>query len=99
MKTTPSATPDWSDDDLRFLRVARGARTVAATVIVGGIAFAAIQTSPTSERPPSLEALPDTTPGYATSEPSTGVMPAEPTDKHGADPALRRVDPEWASRG
>jgi hypothetical protein len=46
-----------TDEELRTARLARGLRVVAATMIVGGIVIAALDTEPTTEREkqPALE--------------------------------------------
>lgn len=81
---------DMTEDEARYLRLARGMRAVAATLIVGGIVIAAI-TAPSA----SLSS-PDDAVGPADSQ-ATGLPLVNPaTDSILApdhdDPALKRVD-------
>ena len=79
-----------TEDEAKYLRLARGMRAVAATLIVGGIVIAAI-TAPSA----SLSS-PDDVVGPADSQ-ATGLPLVNPaTDSILApgqqDPALKRVD-------
>lgn len=82
---------DMTEDEARYLRLARGMRAVAATLIVGGIVIAAIDMAPSA----SLSS-PDDAVGPADSQ-ATGLPLVNPaTDSILApgqeDPALKRVD-------
>lgn len=44
-----------TDEETRTVRLARGLRAVAATVIIGGIVIAAVDTVPTMERSTSRD--------------------------------------------
>lgn len=44
-----------TDEEMRTVRLARGLRAVAATVIIGGIVIAAVDTVPTIERSTSRD--------------------------------------------
>ena len=48
-----------TDEEMHMLRLARGLRAVAATMIVGGIVIAALDTDPTTEREMSRDAIAD----------------------------------------
>ena len=74
MKADFSRIPMQTDEEMRAVRLARGLRAVAASVIIGGIVIAAFEADPTAERSTSRGA------GVVAAEDSaTGVPLASPT--------------------
>jgi len=85
-----------TDEEMRNLRLARGLRAVAATLVIGGIVLAALDTSHEahSGRRDAADAIVDT---------ATGVPLMGPTDTSPAtgreDPALRQIDHAMENHG
>jgi hypothetical protein len=86
-----------SDDEIRNIRLARGLRAVAATMVVGGIVLAAFDTTHAPRNVPrdASEAVVDYATGIPLVSPAPDVAPASGAD----DPALRRVDHAMENHG
>jgi hypothetical protein len=80
-----------ADEDLRMVRLARGLRAVAATVIVGGIVIAAFDTAPPTERSTSRDATADPAGNSAISAPLVSPEPSTPASRK-SEPALDRIE-------
>ena len=90
MRNQSRKSRDMTDDEAKYLRLARGMRAVAATLIVGGIVIAAIMA------PSASLSSPDGAVGPVDSQ-ATGLPLVNPaTDSIQAPgqevPALKRVD-------
>lgn len=81
-----------SDEEMRNARLARGLRAVAATVIIGGIVIAAVETT-APERPASPAALPVLGTGTASDPAGVKVPPS------GSEPLLDRIDRTMEQHG
>jgi hypothetical protein len=86
------SSPLRSEEEIRNARLARGLRAVAATVIVGGIVIAALETQAPQSHP---------VPSAGLVEENASGLPAVPAELPAAapaaapaetDPALRRLD-------
>jgi hypothetical protein len=78
-----------SEDEMRTVRLARGLRAVAASVIVGGIVIAAFEADPTAVDSTSRGAGGDAEENFA-----TGVPPVSPTQASPLSaPASREIEP------
>ena len=64
------------EDVLRCVRIARGARVVAAAFIVGGIVVAAFEPGPLAQRARPIDAAPEETWDYAVVEPHAAMTSA-----------------------
>jgi hypothetical protein len=94
-----SKVPDPSEDDIRNARLARGLRAVAATVIVGGIVIAALDTTaPVPRNAPrdSIDQVDSTASGVPLVSPAADVAPRISGQE---DPALQRVDKAMEQHG
>lgn len=86
-----------SDDEIRNIRLARGLRAVAATMVVGGIVLAAFDSphAPRSVPRDASEAVVDYATGIPLVSPASDITPAGSAD----DPALRQVDHGMENHG
>jgi hypothetical protein len=83
MRVDFSKFPCPSADELRFVRIARGARAVAAAFIVGGIVVAAFEPAPPAPRTRPTDARPEEARDYAVVEPHAAMASAAPTSRAG----------------
>jgi hypothetical protein len=88
------------EDTIQSTRLARGLRAVAATLIVGGIVIAALETGePVSRSVPGDTPFSQIRSGAATGEATpTAVSPTTPPSL-GADPMLERLDRAMEQHG
>lgn len=91
MQTSIGRTSQQVDEDLRIVRLARGLRAVAATVIVGGIVIAAFDTVPTTERLTSHDAIADPAENAALSVPRSRPALSGPESRE-VEPAVERIE-------
>lgn len=80
-----------TDDEMRTVQMARGLRAVAATVIIGGIVIAALDTAPTTERETSRDAIADPAASSAIGIPLISPEPSAPASGE-LEPALERIE-------
>jgi hypothetical protein len=80
-----------TDEEMRTMRLARGLRAVAATVIVGGIVIAAFDTVPTAERELSRDAIADPAGSPAIGAPLFSAARSAPASRE-VEPALERIE-------
>jgi hypothetical protein len=76
---------------MRTMRLARGLRAVAATVFVGGIAIAALDSGPTAELGLSRNATTDPAGSPAIGAPLFSAEPSSPASPE-LEPALERIE-------
>jgi hypothetical protein len=87
---------------MRAIRLARGLRAVAASLIVGGIVIAAFDTAPTVGRSTPRDAGVDPVENHATGVPLVSPTQESPVSAPAAqddDPALSRVEKSMESHG
>lgn len=80
-----------TDDEMRTIRLARGLRAVAATMIVGGIVIAAIDTAPTAEHEMSRVELAEPATNLANGAPLSSAEPSAPGSRE-SEPVLERIE-------
>jgi hypothetical protein len=83
-----------SDDEIRYVRLARGIRALAAALVVGGIVIAIFETAPPAQRDRPTDAAPEDARAYAFVEPYAAMAIAAPAAE--AVGAARTVDPAQA---
>ena len=83
-----------SDDEIRYVRLARGMRAIAAALVVGGIVIAIFETAPPAQRARPTDAAPEDARAYAFVEPYAAIAIAAPAAQ--AVVAARNVDPAQA---
>lgn len=93
-----------SDDEIRYVRLARGMRAIAATFIVGGIVVAMFETAPPAPRARPTDATPEDARAYAFVEPHEAMAIAAPAARAVAatrdtDSAQTRLDRGKDHRG
>ena len=94
-----------SDDEMRYLRLARGLRAIAAALVVGGIVVATFETAPPAQRVRPTDATPEEARAYAVVEPHAAMATAAPAAQavvaaaRDAEPASARVDRDKEQRG
>jgi hypothetical protein len=93
-----------SDDEIRFVRLARGIRALAAALVVGGIVISIFETAPPAQRARPTDAAPEDARAYAFVEPHAAMAIAAPAaEAAGAartvDPAQARLDRDNGHRG
>lgn len=94
-----------SDDEIRYVRLARGMRAIAATFIVGGVVVTMFETAPLAPRARPTDATPEDARAYAIAEPHAAMAAAAPAAHadvaaaRDSDPALARHDPGRARHG
>jgi hypothetical protein len=98
MQTNFSRISMRADEDLRMVRLARGLRAVAATVIVGGIVIAAFDTTPTTERLTSRDVIADPAEDSATSVPRISPERSAPSLRE-IEPDLERIERSMEHQG
>ena len=80
-----------TDEEMRNVRLARGLRAVAATVIIGGIVIAAFDTVPTTEREMSRDAIADPAGSSAIGVPRVSPELSAPASRK-LEPPLERIE-------
>ena len=80
-----------TDEERRTVWLARGLRAVAVTVIVGGIAIAALDTVPTTEREMSRDAMEDPAGSPAIGAPLFSALPSAPVSRE-LESLLERIE-------
>jgi hypothetical protein len=95
-----------SDDENRYLRLARGMRAIAAAVVVVGIVVATFETAaPPTQRVRPTDATPEDARAYAVVEPHAAMATAAPAAQavvaaaRNVDPASARLDRDKEQRG
>lgn len=89
-----------ADDTLQNTRLARGLRAVAATLIVGGIVIAAMETgAPESRTAPGDGASSVIQPGAATGVVTPAAISPDARPAGGAEPLLDRIDRAMEQHG
>lgn len=83
-----------SDDEIRYVRLARGMRAIAAALVVGGIVIAIFEAAPPAQRARPTDAAPEEARAYAFVEPYASMAIAAPAGQ--AVVAARNVDPAQA---
>ncbi len=87
-----------SDDEIRYVRLARGMRAIAAALVVGGIVVATFETAPPPQRVRPTDATPEDARAYAVVEPHAAMATAAPAAQavvaaaRDTDPAHTRLD-------
>ena len=87
-----------SDDEIRHVRLARGMRAVAASLVVGGIVVATFETAPPTQRVRPTNATPEDARVYAVFEPHAAMATAAPAAQ-AVVAAARDTDPAHARLG
>lgn len=100
MRNPIGSSMHMAEDTLQSTRLARGLRAVAATLIVGGIVIAALETGgPESRTAPGDGASSAIQPGAATGVVTpTAISPAA-RPAGGAEPLLDRIDRAMEQHG
>ncbi len=102
MKADFSRIPMQTDEEMRAVRLARGLRAVAASVIIGGIVIAAFEADPTAERSTSrgagVVAAEDSATGVPLASP-TQVAPVSVPASREIEPALERIERSMEHHG
>jgi len=94
-----------SDDENRYLRLARGMRAIAGTLVVGGIVVATFETAPPAQRVRPTDATPEEARAYAVVEPHAAMATAAPAAQavvaaaRDAEAASARLDRDKEHRG
>lgn len=94
MKTSLPPT----DDEIRYVRLARSLRAVAAALVVCGLVIAMFETSPPVQRVRPTDTQPEDARAYAVVEPHATMATAAPADK-ALVAAARDVDPGYVRPG
>jgi hypothetical protein len=87
-----------SDDEIRYVRLARGMRAIAAALVVGGIVVATFEAAPPPQRVRPTNATPEDARAYAVVEPHAAMATAAPAAQavvsaaRDTDPAHARLD-------
>ncbi len=67
-----------SDDEIRYVRLARGLRAIAAALVVGGIVVATFEAAPPAQRVRPTDVTPEDARAYAFIEPHAAMATAAP---------------------
>lgn len=93
-----------SDDEIRYVRLARGMRAIAAALVVGGIVIAIFEAAPPAQRARPTDTAPEDARAYAFVEPYAAMAIAAPAGQavvtaRNVDPAQARLDRGNGHRG
>ena len=95
-----------TDDEIRYVRLARGLRAIAAALVVGGIVVATFETAaPPTQRVRPSDGTPQDARAYAVVEPHVAMATAAPAAQavvaaaRNADPASARLERDKEQRG
>ncbi len=94
-----------TDDEIRYVRLARGLRAIAAALVVGGIVVAAFETAPPAQRVRPTDVTPEDARAYAVVEPHAPMATAAPAAPaavaaaRDTTPASARLDRDKEHRG
>lgn len=100
MNSSQSSAMQSSEDTLQNTRLARGLRAVAATLIVGGIVIAALETGePVSRAVPGDIPSSQIQPGGATGAAGPAAVSPAALPAGGVEPMLERLDRTMEQHG
>ena len=94
-----------SDDEIRYVRLARSLRAAVAALVVCGLVIAMFEASPPAQRARPTDVQPEEARAYVLVEPHAAMATAAPAAKavvsaaREADPALARLDRRKEHRG